>query len=316
MWSGERKPIEPPKSPSVVRPLKPASSRKLLARPKSESFSSGTRGEPMTRMFEGLMSRWTKPPLVGVVEGRQELDAQVRRGGDRQGAVQAGDPLAGALAVDVFHDELELAVVLEGLVEGDDVAVPEVAEDVHLAEEVAGGPARWRRSSGPSPSWPPADGRPRGGRGRPRPCRRRRSSARSSSRAGRPGNRRRRSAQASQNHSATSPGWAEIVRSAGAAAPQLRQAIGTAAGRLDQRPSNVAVAGRDGVAVAEPRLLDPDAVDLDPVGAAEVADRAAGRVELDEEVVPREEPVVVERELRVGGPADDERRVAIDHATG
>ena len=61
MWSGDRKPTLPPMSQVCVRPANPASSRKFLARPKSDNFTTGAASVPVTSKLEGLMSRWTYP---------------------------------------------------------------------------------------------------------------------------------------------------------------------------------------------------------------------------------------------------------------
>ena len=59
MWSGEMKPIEPPMSPWRVRVVRPSVSAKLLARPKSVSFTRGRCSGPKISRFEGFTSRWT-----------------------------------------------------------------------------------------------------------------------------------------------------------------------------------------------------------------------------------------------------------------
>ena len=80
------------------------------------------------------------PFFVGVLQRRQQLHADPGGGGDGKWFSEAIHPLAGVLAGDVFHDQLELAVDLDHVVVGDDVGMPEVLEDLELAAEIGLGP--------------------------------------------------------------------------------------------------------------------------------------------------------------------------------
>ena len=73
-----------------------------------------------SRMFSGLMSRWTTPCLVGVVERVGHLPGEPDRILDRKLAL-APEPLAQALALDVRHGVPEEPAGLAGVEDGQDV---------------------------------------------------------------------------------------------------------------------------------------------------------------------------------------------------
>ena len=124
MWSGEMNPTDPPMSPWRVRPTNPAFSRKLLARPKSESLTCGRLRRPHDQQVRWLDVAMDVPLRVGVVERREQQPADP--GGRARSAADAERPLtqsSGVLAGHVLHDELELALDLEDFVKRHDVGV-------------------------------------------------------------------------------------------------------------------------------------------------------------------------------------------------
>ena len=302
-------------SPWWVRPANPALSRKLLARPKSESLIDGRIGGPVTSRFEGLMSRWTYPLEWAWSSADQQLHADPRAGRGRERPGERPDPLLGVLADDVFHDELELAVELEHRVEGDDVrGCLEVLEDVQLALEpelgpVAGGDrgdhhldgdrAVGGQLAGEEDLAHPAAADPLldqvfgvGGRVLA-PVR------------------DALVAEPADDVLVGQGADGEVGRRELAAAEAVDLGPAVPGGLLDLDHER-ALARGDRVAVAEPDGVDPGAVDLRAVGAAQVAEEADRRVELDQEVVPRQEPVLGHRELDLRRPPDHERLVAVE----
>ena len=196
-----------------------------------------------------------------MVQRREELHADPRRRRDRQRAGQGVDPLQGVLAVDVFHDRAGTGRRsrrcrrrrrCSGGVQ--------VLEDLHLAAEVvlgavAGGDGGDHHLDGDRPV-----GRRAGGPGRPRPCPRRRSAARSGSRGGSSGT---GGGGCAGGRRATRAGSSPAPRAADGrprARPRRSRGSGSARRsslRLLDADQERALAGRDHVAVAEPRPSRP-----------------------------------------------------------
>ena len=82
---------------------------------------------------------------MGVVQGRQQVTADLAAAGDRQRPVQPPDPVEGVHAVDVLHDQLKLRVRLVNLVERHDARMTlaawhqQVAQNFDLSAEITAG---------------------------------------------------------------------------------------------------------------------------------------------------------------------------------
>ena len=107
-----------------------------------------------SRMFSGLMSRWTMPCAVGVAERVGDLAGDLHRIAHRELAF-AVQPLGERLALDIRHDVVEEPAGLAGVVHRQDVRVVELGGDLDLAQEAVG-PRAWRRARGGAPSARPA----------------------------------------------------------------------------------------------------------------------------------------------------------------
>ena len=132
-------------SPENVRPESPTP-RKLLARPKSEILTVESLGRVGDQDVLGLDVAMHEPELVGLLQPLEHLAGQPAGLLDR---IAAGVGLGQRLQVgadDVLHGEPELAAGHALLVPLDDVGVPELADDRHLALKAVDG----RRGSWPS----------------------------------------------------------------------------------------------------------------------------------------------------------------------
>ncbi len=82
----------------------------------------------------GLDVAVNDPLLVGVVEALADLDHDRQLVLDQQ-ALAGGDQLAQFAALQEFHDDVELALLLTHVVDGHDVGVVEAGTGLGLAEE-------------------------------------------------------------------------------------------------------------------------------------------------------------------------------------
>ena len=207
-------------------------------------------------------------------------------------------------------------VHVEHGVVGDDVGVAEILQDVQLARNrslalLAGGDRRDHHLDGHR-----LVRRAGGGPGRPRPCPRRRSASRS----GIPGRSSGTTLAVVDAGYRRARRW-RFVAGQGADG-QVHRRVPAAAEAANLRGPLGRRSPRPGRRTRSPpprssrhRGAGPcrsGAVDLGAVGAAKVAEEADRRVELDQEVVPREEPVLGHRELDLRRPPDHERLVALE----
>ena len=88
-------------------------------------------------MFSGLMSRWTMPRCVGVLQRLGDLAGDLERVVDGELLLPV-QPVAQRLALDERHDVVQQAVGLARVVQAEDVGMLEVGGDPDLAEEPVG----------------------------------------------------------------------------------------------------------------------------------------------------------------------------------
>ncbi len=92
---------------------------------------------PVRRMFSGLMSRWTTPWLMRVVEGRRHLSGDAERIRHRELAL-ALKPGSQRFTLHVRHRVIQEARGLAGVVERQNVGMIQAGSDLDLAEKALG----------------------------------------------------------------------------------------------------------------------------------------------------------------------------------